>query len=102
MASEEVRQDLLIRSRSQKLEARHVQRAKVILLSLDGATLDEIMAATSLTRAVVNKWRNRFRRIGLEGLADKPRPGRRPTVNPKHSPSAASGRISPPGFMSKQ
>ena len=55
MASEDVRQDLLIRSRSQKLEARHVQRAKVILLSLDGATLDEIMAATSLTRAAVNK-----------------------------------------------
>ena len=83
MASEEVRQELLIRSRSQKLEARHVQRAKVILLSLDGATLDEIMAATNFTRAVVNKWRNRFRRVGLDGLADKPRPGRQPTVKPE-------------------
>ena len=97
MASEDVRQDLLIRSRSQKLEARHVQRAKVILLSLDGATLDEIMAATSLTRAAVNKWRNRFRRIGLDGLADKPRPGRRPTVSPEQRASVIQMACENPG-----
>ncbi len=97
MASEEVRQDLLMRSRSQKLEARHVQRAKVILLSLDDATLDQIMTATNLTRAVVNKWRNRFRRIGLDGLADMPRPGRRPTVKPEQRASVIQMACENPG-----
>lgn len=97
MASEEVRQNLLMRSRSQKLEARHVQRAKVILLSLDDATLDQIMTATNLTRAAVNKWRNRFRRIGLDGLADKPRPGRRPTVKPEQRASVIQMACENPG-----
>lgn len=79
-ASEEVRAELLTRSRSQRLESRHVQRAKVILLSLEGKTLDEIMVACDLSRESVNQWRGRFREHGLAGLNDLPRPGRKPTI----------------------
>jgi transposase len=79
-ASDEIRAELLTRARSQRLESRHVQRAKVVLLSLEGKTLDEIMAASNLSRESVNQWRNRFRQHGLSGLNDLPRPGRRRTI----------------------
>lgn len=82
-ASEETRAELLTRSRSQRLESRHVQRAKVILLSLEGKTLDEIMAACDLSRESVNQWRGRFRQRGIAGLNDLPRPGRKPTITPQ-------------------
>ena len=83
IASEEVRQELLLRSRSQKLDSRHVLRAKVILLSLDNVTLDNIELATGFTRAVINKWRNRFREQGIDGLRDHPRPGKPRTITPQ-------------------
>ncbi len=73
--------ELLVMHRSQKLEKRYGQRAKVILLSHEGLTLDEIEQACNLSRASVNKWRNRFRMYGLSGLKDAPRSGKPPTIS---------------------
>lgn len=70
------KEELLTMSRSLKLEKRYVDRANVILLSASGKTLDDIMAETGLTRMVVNKWRNRYRSIGIEGLKDAARSGK--------------------------
>lgn len=70
-------------SRSQKLERRYVERATVILLSHKGKTLDEIILDTGLSRRSVNKWRNRFRSKGIDGLKDAARPGKRPTITPE-------------------
>lgn len=75
-ASPEELAELQVMSRSQKLERRYVDRARVILLSLEGKTLDEIENQTGLSRSVVNKWRNRFREFGIEGLRDAKRPGK--------------------------
>lgn len=82
-ASPEDREQLQIMSRSLKVERRYADRAKVILLSLEGQTLDQIIVETGLSRAVVNKWRNRFRKSGIDGLRDAPRPGKQPTVTPE-------------------
>ena len=81
--SREQKQELLVMSRSQKLERRYVDRAKVILLSLEHKTLDQIMHQVNMSRRSVNKWRDRFRRLGLEGLKDARRPGKTPTVTPE-------------------
>lgn len=42
VSTEEQKAELLMMDRSQKLERRYAERAKVILLSLEGLTLDEI------------------------------------------------------------
>lgn len=79
-ATENEAQELLIMSRSFKLENRYVQRAKIILLSIEGKTMDEIIQATGLSKPVVNKWRQRFRSEGLPGLRDAPRSGKPATI----------------------
>lgn len=60
-------------SRSHKLKKRYVERALIILHSASGKVMDEIMVLTKLSKPVVNKWRQRFRKHGLEGLKDAPR-----------------------------
>ena len=76
VAGEQEYQELLVMGRSLKLEKRYSDRARIILLSIAGKTLDEIIEEVGLTRKVVNKWRNRFRAEGLKGLKDGKRSGK--------------------------
>lgn len=78
--TEEEKVELLTVSRSMKLERRQVERARVILLSLEGKSLEQIALETGLTRKSVNKWRHRFREKGLGGLKDSTRPGKKPVI----------------------
>lgn len=80
VVTEEQRQELLLMMRSLKIEHRYSQRAEVILLSLDGKTLDQIIAATSMSKPGVNKWRQRFREFGIDGLKDAQRSGKPSTI----------------------
>lgn len=73
--------ELLSMSRSHKLDSRYVLRSRIILSSLEGKSLDEIMAETGVTRTVVNKWRNRFRASGISGLKDAQRSGKPSTFD---------------------
>jgi len=75
-ATESDRQELLMMSRSHKLDSRYVLRSNIILYSLEGKSLDEIMALSGASRVIVNKWRNRFRRQGIAGIKDAPRSGK--------------------------
>ena len=81
--SMEEEQELLTMSRSHKLEKRYVERAMIILHSAKGRTLDQIIELTGKSRPVVNKWRNRFRELRLEGLKDAPRSGKPKTITPE-------------------
>jgi len=75
-ASASDRQALLTMSRSHKLDQRYVLRSSIILYSLEGKTLDQIMALSGASRAIINKWRNRFRRLGIAGIKDAARSGK--------------------------
>ena len=75
-ATETQRQELLTMKRSLKIERRYSQRADVVLLSLEGKSLEEIINATGMSRPIVNKWRQRFRESGIDGLKDAPRTGK--------------------------
>jgi transposase len=53
-----------------------VQRAQVILLSLEGLANTEVAARVGLSHPMVGHWRRRFQRDRLAGLYDAPRSGR--------------------------
>ena len=53
-----------------------VTRAKVVLLAAEGLQNTEIAQRLDLPRQIVSKWRKRFCRERLAGLANRPRRGR--------------------------
>ena len=73
--SEEQRAGLERIVRAQRSEQRLVKRARVVLLAEKGLTNEEIAALVGLSAHKVGKWRRRFAEQGLDGLADRPRPG---------------------------
>ncbi len=60
-----------------------VVRAKVVLMAAQGIDNKTIGEHLSLPRQIVSKWRKRFFEKGLEGLADRPRPGRPSGFSPR-------------------
>ena len=74
-------QTLQGRARKYTLPYFTVLRAKMILLAADGWSNDAIAAALSVGRDVVSLWRKRFFHERLDGLEERPRPGR-PRVFP--------------------
>lgn len=56
-------------------------RALVVLLSDAGQSGEEIAALLGITRRTVTNTRGRWRKRGVEGLADAPRPGRPPLAD---------------------
>jgi transposase len=77
------KEDLFTMSRSLKLERRYVDRAEIILLSEQGLSMNDIVEQTGLSKPVVNKWRQRFREHGIDGLKDAPRSGKPRTITPE-------------------
>ena len=57
-------------------EQRMVQRARIVLAAAEGQATKEIARALHTRQATVSKWRTRFARLRVAGLADAPRPGR--------------------------
>lgn len=67
---------------SHRTEQRYSRRACVVLLSAQGLTLEQISERSGLNRTNCLKWRKRFVAEGLDGLRDKPRKGRPPSITP--------------------
>jgi len=63
-------------SRSRSLPSGLVNRARLVLLSEEGLTNQEISRRLGLSLPTIKKWRDRFLDCGLEGLYDELRPGR--------------------------
>lgn len=55
---------------------RDVVRSKAILLAADGLANTEIAGRLAASRQAVSQWRIRFCQEGLQGLEERPRPGR--------------------------
>jgi len=69
-------QELLIMSRSQSSDYRYVIRSKIILMSHEGLTYDQIQNRLNICRPAVSKWRKRYKDNGIEGLKDLARSGK--------------------------
>ena len=79
--SEEDRKELILRSRSHKLPKRDVLRAQLILFCERGKSYDTIQKELNISRPVINKWKGRYKKLGLEGLKDQPRSGKPATYS---------------------
>lgn len=62
--------------RSRRGEWRMVERARIVLEAGEGRSAQEIARRVGCSLSTARKWRARYEREGLAGLADAPRPGR--------------------------
>ena len=61
---------------------KHVWRAEIVLLSVDGVGTNEIMRRTGKSKSCVWRWQERFMQEGHDGLLrDKTRPSRIPAMD---------------------
>ena len=81
--SAEQRDELQQLIRRGKTSARKLTRARILLKSADGRTDEEIVSALGVGVATVERVRKRFKERGLEALNDRPRPGKKPKLDPK-------------------
>jgi len=58
------------------------RRARVVLLAADGMPLRQIAQQVGMDRHGVRTWVDRFRSEGMDGLRDRPRPGRPRVFSP--------------------
>lgn len=76
------RETLLRWQRTTTMPAGPVRRGRAILLLADGCPLKDVTAHSGMTARSVRKWARRFIEQRLEGLTDRPRPGRKPVFPP--------------------
>jgi len=75
-------------SSSKTIEARMAERAKIILMALEGMMDKDIALALNTSAITVGKWRRRFAESGLSGLYDIPRPGKPARYEPNDTRNA--------------
>ena len=76
-------QELNRRASKYTLAYFRVIRAKIILLAAQGLGNDEIATQLDARREVVSMWRKRFFEQRLDGLEERPRPGRPRSFPPR-------------------
>jgi hypothetical protein len=76
LLSYEQREELENMIRRGTTEHRLVQRARMVLLRADGVPVLEIARRLMVDRNNVWRWCDRYLAHGLDGLRDRPRPGR--------------------------
>ena len=57
---------------------RDLKRARIVLLAAAGRSTRSIAKEVGVQPRIVSLWRRRYADHGLEGLQDKPRPGKQP------------------------
>jgi DNA-directed RNA polymerase specialized sigma24 family protein len=80
--SAEMRAALERVTRRSTVAAGQARRARIVLLAADGIPLRQIAQQLGVDRHGVRTWVDRFRREGLDGLRDRPRPGRPRAFSP--------------------
>lgn len=69
--------------RSTTLPQGYAVRARIVLDLAEGRSPSEISLSLRVSRKMVYKWRDRYTKEGIEGLTDKPRPGRPAVITRK-------------------
>jgi transposase len=72
------RKVLEARCRSPVTLQRDLKRARIVLLAAEGRSTRSIAEEVGVQPRIVSLWRGRYADHGLEGLKDKPRPGKKP------------------------
>lgn len=72
----EEKKDLTTITKTKTSEQRMVERARIILMTDDGKSLDDIARDLGISRATANLWRQKFLTKRMEGLKDEQRSGR--------------------------
>src|ERR1700684_1904494 len=72
----EDRTSLVALTKSGTAEARAVERARIILSSLEGKEIQQVARELQVSVPTVSKWRERFSLWGLRGLRDQSRSGK--------------------------
>ncbi|MEP6540174.1 MAG: helix-turn-helix domain-containing protein, partial [Bryobacteraceae bacterium] len=82
------------------MEARAVERARIILACLEGLEIQQVAKQLNVSVLTVSKWRRRFAQHGLKGLGDRPRPGKPPTYGAdfRQRVLALLEQVPPPGL----
>jgi hypothetical protein len=71
----------LARELSIPAKGRVCQRVLLIANLLEGMEHEEAARLAGLSRSAAYDWHNRYEEGGIEGLRDRPRPGRQPRVD---------------------
>jgi transposase len=72
------RRVLEARLRSPVTLQRDLKRARIVLLAAEGHSTRAIARQVGVQPRIVSLWRHRYAEQGLDGLEDKPRPGKQP------------------------
>jgi transposase len=97
--SEEEAHRLARMTRSQKLGAGLVRRARIIQYAVDGLSATGIAARMGLCGATVRFWLKRFDERGLSGLAEDRRSGRPPTCTAEERSAVVTAVLSRPAEL---
>ena len=81
-----------------KTERRMALRAAMILAVAEGLSNEAVAARLGARPATVSKWRGRFARNGLPGLADAPRSGKPTYYAAEHERRILAALDEPPRF----
>jgi transposase len=91
-----VRLDLEAIVKKAKTPQRQVRRAKIILARADGMSQQQTADFVDVNRPVVVKWEKRFRELGITGLAEGQRCGRKSTIAPQVLSEIITEATTPP------
>jgi transposase len=83
-------------ARSRTAEARLVQRAHILLGLLGGACPSAVARRLGVTRPTVYAWIDRFNGAGVDGLHDRPRPGRPPAYTAQQRAEVIAAALTRP------
>ncbi|MBV8505386.1 MAG: helix-turn-helix domain-containing protein [Alphaproteobacteria bacterium] len=81
-----------LRRLARQESGRVCQRVLMIANLLEGMEHEAAARLAGLSRSTAYEWHNRYEEDGIEGLRDRPRPGRQPRVDRRHPRIWASPR----------
>ena len=96
MLSENEKRELRRRVNAPTSSRRDSERAEIILLRAQGLKQEEVSSRLGCSSVKVSKWTSRFRRDGLEGLADKAGRGRKPSLDSEKVEAVVTRANRPP------
>jgi transposase len=88
--------ELRRRAAARTLPARVVERAKMIVLLHEGERVPAVAERLGVGADVVRGWLKRFNAAGLDGLKDRPRPGRPATYTPEQVGAVVEASLTSP------